>query len=224
MLEQTVSRSLYDINNCFSKVILDSNINIAPNLTSWSNYEKGIYKGIVYAALYQKLLDKRQYTFLLEDNSFFQFFFEWNGNELIKARLAFYPTPVKISGALENLLESAELSGVDLIEEMYFGAEAWFERGIDIVNTSSLRVDYDSSVTSHVKCHIQLESINELRITSKHLLNPFIFFTWIISHLNLKDYDAILAGHSYVTAFNYHKTRHCEIQDIKDVLPYLSAI
>lgn len=224
MNEQVVSRSLTDINNCFSKVLLDSNIEIVNNVASWKDYKPGIDKGFAYAAVYQRLIDNRQYSFLLNDNSFFQFFFEWEYHQLKKAKLAFYPTPVKISGALSSLLESAELSGVDLLEELYFGAEAWVTRGIDIVNTSYLRLDYDSDVTSHSKCHIQIASINELRITSQYLINPFNFFSWITEHLKLKNFDTIQASQGYQNATNYHKMRNHEFQIAKTTFPFLSSL
>lgn len=224
MDDQVVGRSLNDINVCFSKILLDSNTDRTASTISWRNYKPGIDKGFAYAAVYQRLIDSRQYSFLLEDNSFFQFFFEWENQELRKAKLAFYPTPVKISGALNSLLESAELSGVDLLEELYFGAEAWVNRGIDIVNTSYIRLDYDSKVDTHSKCHIQVASINEIRITSQYLINPFNFFTWITEHLKFKQFDSILASHGYLQALNYHRTRNHDFQMTEASFPYLSSL
>lgn len=224
MDEQVVTRSLNDINVCFSKIILDTNYEIQNQKISWVNYHHGIDKGVAYAAVYQRLVDNKQYSFLLADSSFIQFFFEWNGNNLIKAKLAYYPTPVKISGALEDLLESAEYSGIDLIEELYFGAEIWLERGIDIVNTSYLRLDYDPRATSHSKCHVQIASINELRISSKYILNPFIFFIWIAEHLNLSGFDTILSTQQYSNAVSYHKSRNHDVGEANTNNPFLSNI
>lgn len=222
MNEQVVVRSLNDINTCFSKVILDSNFQISNHKVSWENYHPGIHKGFAYAAVYQKLIDQRQYSFLLSDNSFFQVFFEWDNDKLLKAKLAYYPTPVKITGALDSLLESAEFSGVDLLEELYFGAEAWVTRGIDIVNTSYLRLDYDSGVETHSKCHVQIASLNELRITSKYLLNPFNFFTWIVEHLKFPAFEDILTTHSFNASMGYHRTRNYDIQEAQTHAPFLS--
>ena len=221
---QVVTRSFADINKCFSKILLDSNTEFTNNAISWMNYQPGIDKGFAYAAVYQRLIDKRQYSFLLHDNSFFQFYFEWENQELAKAKLAFYPTPVKISGALDSLLESAESCGVDLMEEIYFGAEAWVSRGIDIVNTSYLRLDYDKDVTAHAKCHIQIASINELRITSKYLLNPFNFFTWIAEHLKIVGFDDSIVSANFNTAINYHRTRNHDAQENQSRSPFLSSL
>ena len=66
---------------------------------------------------------------------------------------------MKLSGAIDDLLEVAEISGIDILEDLYLGAESWLERGIDIVNTSHIRLDYDSKVTSHCPCHIQFGGI-----------------------------------------------------------------
>lgn len=222
MDEQVLSRAFKDINDVFSSIILDTNYIIDKNIVSWPNYQPGIDKSLVYAGEYQKNIDRRQFSFLLYDKSFFKFYFEWSKKDLIKAKIAFYPAPVKISGLLDQLAESAESSGLDLLEELYYGAEFWITRGIDVVNTSCIRIDFDSQAKSHAKCHIQIESINELRISSKYLFNPFIFFDWVSSHLDLPNYDGIKSSNIFRARYNYHKSRNYEPKDASTNSPYLT--
>jgi hypothetical protein len=221
---QVATRALREIDACFSKIILNSNFDIRDDEISWIDYREGIDKGIAYAAVYQRLIDTKQYSFLLQDSSFIQIYFHWEANQIKKAKLAYYPTPVKISGAIDDLLESAEHSGVDLLEELYFGAESWIERGIDVVNTSYLRLDYDSGATNHAKCHIQIASLNELRIASKYLLNPFNFFTWIVEHLKFDGINDILASQRFIRSLSYHRTRNHDAQEEQNHAPFLSNL
>ena len=112
-------------------------------------------------------------------------------------------------------MQIAEESGIDLIEEIYFGAETWVEAGIDIVNTSHVRLDFDSRATSHSKCHLQFASFNNFRISSSTLLNPFIFFEWIVMNENLKDQALVKAKSSYnqIAKFHYRKNSTIEVQE-----------
>lgn len=180
-----IENCLVDISNIFSNIILNTNYSVKKdqNKISWKNYHPGFKKNEVYALEYQNLIDKKQYSFLLYDNSFIQFFYEWKKDNILKARLAYYPVPLKIGNALEDLRISAEESGIDLLDDLYFGFEYWQEKGIDIVNTSHLRIDYDPIVKSHSKCHLQVGALNEIRIDSENLTNPFSFFDWIVSNI-----------------------------------------
>ncbi len=219
-----VDSALSDISNYFSKLLLTTNHCSNQNSISWHHYDEGIFKHIPYAAEYQRLLDRAQYSFLINDSSFFQFYYEWNDKgELTKSKLSYYPTPVKIKGTIDALLEIAEQSGIDLMEELYFGAEGWLKRGIDVVNTSSIRLDYDSSVTSHSPCHFQVSSVNEVRISSEYLLNPFNFFNWIASQLNLDEYQNCSNSNKFEKAQFYHNTRCYKIPNFSESGLYITV-
>lgn len=178
-----IKRGLENISSIYSSLLLETNTVIEKDKVSWPGYKPGIFKNIVYAAEFQRLIDDRQFSLLLTDNSFFQFYYLWEGDEITAAKLCYYPSPVVISGAIDELRKTAEESGIDLIEELYFGAEGWAELGIDVVNTSHIRLDYDSTVTSHSPCHLQFAAFNCFRISSEVLLNPFVFFEWIIRNV-----------------------------------------
>ncbi|WP_039925397.1 DUF2290 domain-containing protein [Alishewanella aestuarii] len=199
-----ILRSLRDINSHYKDIILESNYIHENDIISWPNYRSGILNRKIYGSEYQKLIDSRQYSFLLFDKSFIQFFFEKEGDHITKAKLAYYPVPLKISNAYNDILESAEESGLDILEDLFFGVESWIDKGIDVVNTSHIRLDYDSRVNSHSKCHLQVGAINEIRIDSQKLLNPFVFFDWIVSKLNFEEYPSLLKN----TRFQENRTFH----------------
>ncbi|MDF2180599.1 DUF2290 domain-containing protein [Neptuniibacter sp. CAU 1671] len=218
----TVKRGLDNISSLYSSMLLEDNFLAHEKIVSWKGHRPGILKNIVYAAEYQKLLDEKQYSFLLKDNSFFQFYYEWKDEKIKSARLCYYPAPVKINGTLDNLRELAEESGIDLIQEIYFGAETWVDLGIDVVNTSHIRLDYDSNVTSHSKCHLQFASFNCFRISSSVLLNPFIFFEWIFMHINTGAQKEISNKKTYPSIAKVHYRKNSEIDVLEKGLPMLS--
>lgn len=203
MLRGDILRSLGGISRLHSSLLLTTNYCNDYDAISWPAYKPGIFAAMPYAVEYQKLVDDRQFSFLIRDKSFFQFYYKWDGETLKSARLAYYPSPLKISGAMDELLIAAEESGVDILEDMYLGAHSWAEQGIDLLNCSHLRLDYDSSATSHSQCHLQFAAINEFRIESKVLLNPFIFFEWVVSSIEKSGYESNTQKAPYPAEANY---------------------
>lgn len=218
---QVITRALSDIHTLFSSLLLETNHLAIDEKVSWPNYIPGVQGSLAYAAEYQRFVDQSQYSFLLRDKSFFQFYFEFKGNSIISAKLAYYPSPVKISGAMDQIIEVAETSGVDLLEEFYLGAENWVDRGIDIVNTSHIRLDYDSKVTSHAPCHFQFGGINQFRIPSKELINPFIFFEWVCENIGIDDFDEITEKPTYFQLSQYHIKRNLKTEGVKASYPHM---
>lgn len=218
---QVVNRALIDINDSFSPLLLDTNFKELDGVISWSNYIPGVPNALAYAAEYQRLIDKKQFSFLLMDKSFFQFFFAFTEGHVTSAKLAYYPAPVKISGAMEDIIEAAEMSGIDLLEELYWGAENWLERGIDIVNTSHIRLDYDSEVTSHCPCHIQFGGVNEFRIPSTGLINPFVFFEWVCKNIGMDDLKDVVHRAAYRRSVQYHLRRSSNVGGVEESYPHI---
>ncbi|MBS3799087.1 DUF2290 domain-containing protein [Pseudoalteromonas sp. BDTF-M6] len=219
---QYIERALRDINSHYSSILLESNHIKENSQITWPNYRAGIFSKTVYGSEYQKLIDSKQYSFLLFDKSFIQMFYEISGQEITKAKLAYYPVPLKISNAYNDILESAEESGLDIMEDLFFGVESWVDKGIDVVNTSHIRLDYDSKVDSHSKCHLQVGAINDIRIDSEKLLNPFIFFDWIVSKLNFKEYSDLTAKAQYKQDKTFHLKKYLNVEVHPESNYYLS--
>src|SRR5690606_8121994 len=84
---------------------------------------------------------------------------------------------------------------------------AKFDNKYQHTNTSHLRVDYDSKVTSHNKCEIQIGAINDIRIPIDKMISPITFFDFIIKNILRKDeyYKQLIAKGSYVKLIDYHR-------------------
>lgn len=78
------------------------------------------------------------------------------------------------------------------------------------MNTSHIRLDFDSKVSSHSKCHLQVGAINDIRIDSKKLLNPFVFFDWILKKINIEGYSGVSQRQAFLDAFRFHERKCLE--------------
>lgn len=171
---QTVVRNLagiIQINNITSQT--------SQKTITWSGRKPGIMKGVYYPLEYQALIDTQQYSLLLKDGSFFQFFFDFDDSDILKkARLAYYPKPIPTSDSQDDIVvayeDAIERSDEELFEHLY----NWTEL-IDLhkhpSNTSHIRFDYDTSVESHCEAHIQLSGIQEFRVPASFIPQPMAF-------------------------------------------------
>jgi hypothetical protein len=123
----------------------------------------------------------------MNDKSFFQFYFLFDDEGLVKAKLAYYPFPVASIDTSEELLEYFDLSGNDILETYYFGLQELYDIGIVASNNSHLRLDFDRSVSTHSKSHLQYAGINEMRIPFEKLIDPVLFVEFVLSNIGSWD-------------------------------------
>ena len=220
--KELFARAVNSIQKCFSKIIITTNYKIEEKSIGWNSYKSGIYSGWVYAKEYQELVDNRQYSFLISDGSFFQFYYEWK-DELVKIKLAYYPVPVKLNNPSLELLEAANDSGIEMLEQLYFDSEDWRGKGFDVVNTSSIRIDFDPEQSSHSKCHMQYGSINEIRMHSEVLVNPFTFFCWIMGQSGPDKFTELLELRDVKSEVAYHQKNAPNCEKARDSI-YLSQV
>jgi len=147
---------------------------------SWQGRKPGIYKNSYYPIEYQKLLDSQQYSILLTDGSFFQFYYGFDEAEALKkGRLAFYPAPIKSTSTQDDIFSAAEdaldREDHDLYDHLYNWTELMESQGHTPCNTSHIRFDFDASVTSHCQSHLQISGIQELRIAADFFPQPLAF-------------------------------------------------
>jgi hypothetical protein len=159
------------------------------SIISWTNRKPGIYNEVYYPIEYQCVIDARQYSLLLNDGSFFQFFYDFNlkSKKLEKAKLAFYPSPIDSRTSLDELNEAAELA-FEYNEEHYNHLDNWIDL-LEIkkyfpANTSQVRFDYDDGVTSHEKAHLQFSSVNKLRLPADFFPLPYAFVLMVSDLIN----------------------------------------
>lgn len=152
----------------------------------WQGRKTGIQKNVYYPIEYQYLLDTQQYSLLLSDSSFFQFYFQFDSEDCLKSsRLAYYPKPVRTSHEEDDLLSAADGALDRQDEDLYNHLFNWVELlETDIgkpANTSHIRFDYDSNVSVHSKSHLQFGAIQELRIPSNSFPLPIAFVELCLS-------------------------------------------
>lgn len=147
---------------------------------SWYGRLTGIQRGIYYPLEYQFLLDRQQYSVLLRDGSFVQFYYQFNQEDRLKsARLAFYPKPIGTNDLADQILDAAEAAlerdDEALYDHLYNWAEYMEERRGRPVNTSHVRFDYDDDVEAHEKSHLQFGAIQEFRVPADFYPQPLAF-------------------------------------------------
>ena len=175
-----INECLEKIDKIYSDILLTSNYCRCGSSISWNRYESGIYSKLLYAKEYEELVSRRQYSFLLKDKSFFQFYYDFVGHEINKAKLCYYPYPIANQEDDIALEEYFCQSGTDILECYYFGLKELRDIGVVSTNNSHFRLDFDSKVDSHCKSHAQYSGINELRIPFNHIVDPLLFFEFII--------------------------------------------
>lgn len=151
---------------------------------SWYNRLPGINNNAYYPFEYQLNIDNQQYSILLIDGSFFQFFYKFDADEkLIAARLAYYPSPTVTTATADDLLEGAEKAADSENDILYQYLYNWTDilevTGKYPVNTSHIRFDYDHHANSHEPAHIQFGGINDIRVPASFYPLPFAFVEMI---------------------------------------------
>jgi hypothetical protein len=162
-----VTQSLNHVLEILQPLIQANHIKIdeAHQEISWRNRIRGIIKDVYYPIEYQHLIDTRQYSLLLSNGSFLQFYYGFDEKGAPKSvRLAYYPSPVSTKETVEDLLDAADDALDRSEDELYEHLFNWVEliEGKDLhpANTSHVRFDYDDNVKVHEKAHMMAASIS----------------------------------------------------------------
>lgn len=175
-----------DIQQSLASVVKDLKAVIQQNLihhdnhfVGWRNYKTGIIKNTYYPLEYQWHVDNQQYSLILKDQSFFQFYYQFEKEELKKARLAYYPKPIVLNHEILEYYEAAEraesMEDQDMYEHMLGVIEQAELSDVYPTNTSHIRFDYDAKADSHSKSHIQYSSLESIRIPANFYPMPYAF-------------------------------------------------
>lgn len=124
-----------------------------------------------YDDIYQDLIDSRAYSIKMLDGALIQMTYEFRGRNLMKHRLAFFPSPF-----LEEFQNDPQTY---LNDEIYADI---FARSIVRV---PVRFDYDNSeglhrVANHPKSHLTLGQYQNCRFPVSAPLTPFQFVGFIV--------------------------------------------
>jgi hypothetical protein len=126
-------------------------------------------KNIPYVEAYIALTDSRSYNLKLIDGGLLQFLYTFQKNNLVKHRLAFFPSP--------DLLEYQNNSEIYETDELYGDV---LERN---VVTVPLRFDYDPSAHvdyHHPISHLTIGQYKNCRIPVSGGITPFFFVNFIL--------------------------------------------
>jgi hypothetical protein len=217
-----VVRGINSLRTLFTPhIVVESNYNVTATEVSWNGYETGFVSDLLYADEHARLLQKRQYSLLLYDRSFIQFYYKFDDTgELTSGRLAYYPSPIQVHGeVLEEYLERLEMTGETLIDDYYQHLHEHFGQGGVITNSSHIRIDYDPSAEGHAICHLQLGSISQFRIGADVQMTPFTFWHWVVQQLldadGIERFRSISDKRNYKDEFVYQSQagQACEVQD-----------
>ncbi len=186
----------------FPRLILDRNFVLDGSCVSWPAYRPGIFSGVNYLEEYRNVVDRRQYSFLLDGGNAIQLYYFWEGSKLRRARLAFYQSPTDFADWGTQWYES-EIAASDL---MYFqSGEEDHDTAEDAVTYgtcwSHFRFDYDSNVETHDKSHLQHSATNNFRVPSARIFAPYYFFCSIASSFYPAVKEVVASKHPH--AANY---------------------
>lgn len=172
--------AIESISTVFNSIIIDNLVVYNGNICTWENYIGGLSR-LFYITEFQQCFDKKQYTFLLNDGSFFQFFAKFDKDGVVHSRLAYYPYPViKSSYYLEELDEfiyHEEGPVSDFFNDLYNALKF----NIKVENVSQeklLRLDQDGP---EKKDYLALTDVQDELLRKKYPVTHF-------SHIRV-DYD-----------------------------------
>lgn len=159
----------------------------AERIITYAGRLPGIMNRTYYPLEYQFLIDRQQYSLLLSDGSFFQFYYAFNARDkLDAARLAFYPPPISTQEDGVDLLDaaekSAELNDDFLFDHLNSCVELIDALKIYPANTGHFRFDYDPSAGgAHAISHVQFSGVNNLRLPASFFPMPSAFIAMVAS-------------------------------------------
>lgn len=149
------------------------------NEVSWFGYRAGIFKNQYYPIEYQWLIDNGQYSFLLKDGSFLQFYYCFDGQGLKSGCVALYPRPIPSKVTEEEIYLTTEaaldMEDDSLSEHLMNIVEEIEQNDMIPANTSHIRFDFDRKVKTHEVSHIQFGGFNEARLPADFFPVPYAF-------------------------------------------------
>lgn len=126
-------------------------------------------KNIAYAEAYKVLAEERAYSMRLIDGGLVQILYTFRNRELVKHRLAFFPSP--------DLLEYQNNAEIYDTDELYADITA-----LNVV-TTPMRFDFDRDnfvEVDHPMCHLTIGQYRNCRIPVSAPLTPHAFVSFVL--------------------------------------------
>lgn len=166
-------------------------------------------KNIPYTEIYSILRQDKNYNIKLIDGALIQFLYLFNNDDLIKYRLAFFPSP-----NLEEFQNNSELYELD---EIY----------ADVIHkniiTTPIRFDFDPEnheIIHHPKSHLTIGQYKNCRIPLYKPITPFIFIDFILRNF----YNTAKNKYSDQLSFSNTNTFDLSIDNAEKNILHLSIL
>jgi hypothetical protein len=192
-MKNTIKQQINSITSKLIEVGLSVEQNF-PSIKNNSVYISGnkdlsiALKNISYQEIYSELDKEKNYNIKMIDGALIQFMYTFDGDELKKYRLAFFPSPT-----LKEFQNNSEIYEID---EIY----------ADIINknivTTPIRFDYDPNnhiSVEHPKSHLTIGQYKNCRIPMIIPITPNIFMDFILRNF----YNT--AHNKFSTTLNFDK-------------------
>lgn len=196
-----IAHSLLNVERLLQRDIQTKLVLTTQNSISWRGYKPGILNNMYYPMEYQWLLDNQQYSYLLSNGAFLQFYYLFNGDGKLKSgRAALYPRPISSNSTPSDIYKAAEdaisTENDDLGDYLLNIVEEFELTGVTPSNTSHLRLDFDASVETHDCAHIQFGGMNNIRISANFFPTPYGFIEIIADALSDLEHPIVFdSGH-----------------------------
>lgn len=175
------------------------------NKIAWSGFKDISFalKNIPYINLYNECLKESAFNFILLDGAIIQLMYEFDGDKLIKHRLAFYPSP-----NVERYQDA-----VEDFEEVYFGSKLFADIFDSHVVVFPLRIDYDVDKNKYVEhnhsfAHLTLGNYKNCRVPVNKPFSPNKFILFIlrsfyfdrfVQHYTIEDFKCLINFNEHLT-------------------------
>jgi hypothetical protein len=138
-----------------------------------SIHTSSLLKDLTYRELYDIIEKTKNYHIKMLDGAYIQFMYEFDGREVLRHRLGFYPSPY-----LEEFQNSPEIYEYD---------EIYADIVDDRIHPVPLRFDFDKQYISseglyHPTVHLTLGQYTNCRIPVSAPLSPYHFIRFILKH------------------------------------------
>lgn len=172
-----------------------------------------------YFDTYKVGIKNLDYDFLLNDDSFFQFVFIPNSQNLPSIRYAFFQNPQEFI-SYEEYLFSEEVSYEEVGDSLLEYYQQFLTEAEINSNSSTLRYDLDHlnhSPLIHATSHLHIGKGENVRIPCDKIMSPLSFAMFVIKHVYYNNWKQLISDTQWFQN-NYLNTLKSSCTNV--IMPY----
>lgn len=169
-----------------------------------------------FVEIYRRELLEFNYSFLLKDDSFFQFYYEKENDIISKLRYTFFQFPYDIPD-YEQFVK--EICHCKLSESGYQFSEN-YSQSLDEANLKEylmiLRYDYsekDYKEGVHSVSHIHIGYSNSMRLTIDKQISPYTFTLFVLKQIYHSEWMEIMEDNAFRKILSYSKENCSSLEE-----------